>query len=138
MLLIDAMVPRAGHDGGSSYVLQLLEAYDGYGFDPTLLPEAELSAPADALGPRIVAREVRPQQRIGIGRAVGMGDEAQAVEICKALRRGRAPGHQQAQRVMAGALAVQPGMGGRVVRDAQVIGPGGHALDHARLRRGFQ
>ena len=50
MLLIDAVVPRAGHGGGSSYMLQLLDTYDGYGFAPTLLPEAELSAPADVLG----------------------------------------------------------------------------------------
>lgn len=58
MLLIDSIVPRAGHDGGSSYVLQLLDTYDGYGYAPTLLPEAELSAPADVLD-AVTSRGIR-------------------------------------------------------------------------------
>lgn len=43
-LFIESIVPRAGFDAGSYYALQLMAMYQGFGYDVTLLPDAELAA----------------------------------------------------------------------------------------------
>ncbi len=55
MLLIDSIVPRAGFDAGSHYALQLMEMFGEYGYDVTLLPDADLDGAPEA----VVARGIR-------------------------------------------------------------------------------
>ena len=43
-LFIESIVPRAGFDAGSYYALQLMAMYQGFGYDVTLVPDAELAA----------------------------------------------------------------------------------------------
>ncbi len=43
-LFIESIVPRAGFDAGSYYAMQLMAMYQGFGYDVTLVPDAELSA----------------------------------------------------------------------------------------------
>ena len=43
-LFIESIVPRLGFDAGSYYALQLMAMYQGFGYDVTLIPDAELAA----------------------------------------------------------------------------------------------
>ena len=46
-LLIDSIVPREAFDAGSYYALQLMETYQGFGYDVTFVPDAEFAGPAE-------------------------------------------------------------------------------------------
>lgn len=60
-LFIESILPRLGFDAGSYYALQLMEMYRGFGYDVTLIPDAELEA--DEALVRVVAdRGVRVLQ----------------------------------------------------------------------------
>ncbi len=48
-LFIESIVPRIGFDAGSFYALQLMEMYQGFGYDVTLVPDAELTASPDVV-----------------------------------------------------------------------------------------
>ncbi len=44
VLFIESIVPRVSFDAGSYYALQLMTMYQGFGYDVTLVPDAELDA----------------------------------------------------------------------------------------------
>lgn len=98
VLFVDSVVPRAGHDGGSSYVLQLLDAWRERGYDATILPEAELSAPPVALAPlqdrgvRVLQAPFAPSAEHYVATT---NDAYAAVALCRAPCGGR---HYEAAR----------------------------------------
>ena len=51
VLFIESIVPRLAFDAGSFYALQLMAMYQGFGYDVTLVPDAELAADPAVLRP---------------------------------------------------------------------------------------
>ncbi len=52
-LFIESIVPRLGFDAGSYYALQLMEMYQEFGYQVTLIPDAEMQADVELV--RVVA-----------------------------------------------------------------------------------
>ena len=51
MLFIDSIIPRMAFDAGSFYAMQLMAMYQAFGYDVTLIPDAEMAGDPALLSP---------------------------------------------------------------------------------------